>query len=216
MRIVILGRPASGKSTLTAQLAARFPELGTFSVRRHFTRQVQLDTPVGNQVRDIVSANGWIPDDLVAAAVRDQFRSGALGPDFIMEGMPGNRRQAELLDELLDDLRMPLDAAVWVQTPEELCLNRAARRLVCYQCDGGSHQATAILGTMTCARCGGPVTKRSADAEEPFQQRLTSYRQQTEELASYYRDERTIEVDGRWAPERLRDEVIGRLRVGGR
>jgi len=201
LRITIIGRPASGKSTLTDRLVAASPELRTFGVRRHFTKEVEAGTPIGERVRDIVARHGWIPDELVAATVREHVASGALGTSFILEGMPGNLQQAELLDELLGELGLPLHGAVHVATPEEVCSARATSRLVCYRCDGGSHEATRVGDTMRCARCGGPVTPRDSDAQELFSARLTHYRELGRALVGYYTGDRLLELDGRADPE---------------
>jgi adenylate kinase len=208
MRAVILGRPASGKSTLTDKLVARDPRLRTFGVRRHFAAQVEAGTPIGLAVRDIVDRNGWIPDELVIGAVRALIASGELGTRFILEGMPGNRRQAELLDELLEEFGLPLDRVVHVETPEAVCIARAAGRLVCYRCDGGSHEAIRAADS-TCARCGGAITSRKADAAGPFTRRLELYRTQSREILDYYGPKRILIVDGRRSRDEIADIVAG-------
>jgi adenylate kinase len=201
LRITIIGRPASGKSTLTDGLVARSPGLRTFGVRRHFTKEVEAGTPIGLRVSDIVARHGWIPDELVISAVREQISTGALGTSFILEGMPGNVRQAELLDELLAELGLPLHGAVHVATPEDVCSARATRRLVCYHCDGGSHEAVRAGDAMRCAGCGRPVTPRESDAEELFSARLTQYRELGRALVGYYAGDRLLELDGRASPD---------------
>jgi adenylate kinase len=211
MRIVIIGRPASGKSTLTDLLTARDPNLATFGVRRHFSAQVEAGTAVGNAVRAIVERNDWIPDELVVGAVRSLLESGELGSGFILEGMPGNREQARLLDALLAEHGLPLDCAVHVATPEPVCVARAARRTVCYRCDGGSHQAVRAANPDRCARCGGPVTPRDADATEPFTRRLALYRVQSREILGYYGATRVLTVDGQLPAPEIAAAVIGRV-----
>jgi adenylate kinase len=210
VRVVIVGRPAGGKSTLTDLLVDRCPGLRTFGVRRHFAQQVESGTAVGLAVREIVARGGWIPDDLVVGAVRDLIASGSLGPDFILEGMPGNREQAALLDLLLEELGLPLDCVLHVETPESVCLARAAERLVCYRCDGGSHQAVRSAAG-SCARCGGPVTPRSADAVGPLTDRLSLYRTQSPEILDYYGAERVLVLDGCRRPTEIADEVLDHL-----
>jgi adenylate kinase len=201
LRIAIVGRPASGKSTLTGNLLRENPSAGSFGVRRHFMEQIRAGSEIGRAAQGVVEAGGWIPDELVAKAVRRQLERGTLGEEFIFEGMPGNRRQAELLDEVLDELGLPLTAAVHVDTPDEVCRQRASLRTVCDACDGGSHQAVEDPERPgRCARCQGPITRRAADLPEYLAYRLDLHRRQGPEIVEFYRGPRLIEVDGSNSP----------------
>ncbi|MDX3078378.1 adenylate kinase family protein [Streptomyces sp. MI02-7b] len=205
IRVTIIGAPASGKSTLTDGILAADPAVRSFGVRSHFHFQVQARTPIGLEAEAVVNGGGWIPDELVAKAVRQEFADGNLGEQFVFEGMPGNRRQAELLDEVLEDVGLPLIGAIHVNTPEEVCLQRAAGRTVCVRCDGGAHQARSDpRDPSICANCGGPITRRDADDPSYVVQRLELHRRQTPELVDFYRGPRLLELDGRGsAPELL-------------
>jgi adenylate kinase len=207
MRITIIGRPASGKSTLTANLLECDPALRSFGVRRHFAAEVERGTATGMLVRDLVANHQWIPDQIVVGAVDEALRADRLGNSFVFEGMPGNRAQAVLLDALLDNHALPLDCVVWVDTPEAVCRARAARRLVCYPCDGGSHEARRVEGTMRCASCEAEVTPRSADADEPLSRRLALYEGQCAELLNYY-GPRVHRVDGTQSPDAALADVV--------
>jgi adenylate kinase len=207
VRITIIGRPASGKSTLTTNLLDLEPGLTSFGVRRHFAAEVERRTAVGLQVAELVADNRWIPDPIVVGAVDDVLRSGRLGDAFVFEGMPGNGAQARLLDDVLAAHGLPLDGVIWVDTPEAVCRARAGRRLVCYPCDAGSHEARREPGTMRCATCGTEVTPRSADADGPLSRRLALYEGQCVELREYY-GARVHRVDG----TRPADEVLADVR----
>lgn len=207
MRITIIGRPASGKSTLTVNLLKRDPAMTSFGVRRHFAAEVERGTDTGRLVRDLVAGNQWIPDPIVVGAVDEALRDGRLGDAFVLEGMPGNGPQAVLLDELLGKHSLALHGVVWVDTPEAVCRARAARRLVCYACDGGSHEAYRVAGTMRCARCGTEVTPRAADADEPLSRRLALYERQCAELLDYY-GPRVHRVDGTQSPDAVLADVV--------
>jgi adenylate kinase len=202
MRIVVIGRPASGKSTLTDRLVRAEPDVATFGVRRHFAREIAARTALGRAAEDVVKANGWIPDELVARAVRQELDRGVLGSRFILEGMPGNRRQAELLDALLDEIGLPLHAAVHVDTPQAQCRARAAVRLVCQQCDGGSHQVVT-WSDGRCRVCGAAPVRRATDAPEQFARRLAQHAELAPALLAYYRGERLIELSGLGTPAEL-------------
>ena len=195
MRVVVIGAPGAGKSTITDHLTSTEPGVPTFGVRRHFAEQVRLGTPIGKLAEPAVRGGRWIPADVVVRAVREEIEAGRLGPHFILEGVPGNRQQAELLDELLDDVELPLDCAVYVRTPREVCLARATSRLVCDHCDGGSHQAR-FGADQRCLTCGHPVVRRVTDAQDRFLERLDLHDTLVESLVSYYTGFRLVTVDG--------------------
>lgn len=211
MRVAAIGRPASGKSTLTANLREHEGRLSSFGVRRHFASEVERGSATGTKVRELVANNQWIPDPVVVGAVDKLLRDGRLGPDFVLEGMPGNGAQAVLLDAVLEKHSLPLDSVIWIDTPEEVCRARAARRLVCYPCDGGSHEARRIRDTMRCASCGAEVTPRAADADEPLSRRLALYEGQCAELLTFY-GPRVYRVDGTQPAEVILASVLGHLR----
>jgi adenylate kinase family enzyme len=210
MRVTIIGRPASGKSTLTANLLERDAGLRSFGVRRHFAAEVERGTPTGRRVAELVAGNRWIPDPIVVGAVDEALRDGRLGIAFVFEGMPGNGAQARLLDGVLARHGLPLHGVIWVDTPEAVCRTRAARRLVCYPCDGGSHEARQLPGTGLCATCGTPVTPRAADADEPLSGRLALYEGQCLELRDYY-GARVHRVDGTRPAGAVLADVLGHL-----
>src|SRR5438132_13654408 len=88
LRIVIIGAPGCGKSTLTRGLRAEFPRTRIFGVRSYFDRAIKNDTELGRRAASAVAQQIWIADDVVAAVVAQELDDGLLGDSFILEGMP--------------------------------------------------------------------------------------------------------------------------------
>ncbi|MGW0358949.1 adenylate kinase family protein [Nocardia nova] len=213
MRLTIIGPPASGKSTLTEALTHAHPTVTTFGVRRYFAEQVARGTGLGRAAAETVRDGGWLPDELVVAAVRQELTTGGLGRDFILEGMPGNRRQAELLDKQLDEFNCPLDAAVYLSAEPQVCAARARRRIVCLACDGGSHPAV-VDADERCVTCGSATVARPSDAPKPFAERLRQHHSFLPELVEYYRPDRLIGIDtDGLRPEEVHKQCIRLLRT---
>jgi adenylate kinase family enzyme len=177
----ILGPPAVGKSTIAREIAT---ELGLdhFSVREHFAREIAASTAIGRIAQRYRDANRWLPDGIVASAVR-----GVVGyPGAVFDGFPGNHRQARLLDELLDAAAGTLLFVVYLEAPPEVTATRAAARRVCVTCDGGVHQARVVPNAPgSCAICGTRVTRRPDDVPSLHRRRLRTYCEHAGALLEY-------------------------------
>ena len=210
--IAIIGAPASGKSTLTKFLTARLSGVTSFSVRAYFGRALHDGTEIGRLAEEYVRARSWIPDHLIGRAVTEALLTGELRPPLIFEGMPGNRPQAALLDQVLSDAGLAPPVAVHVDTDPDLCVRRSRMRLVCMVCDSGSWPADPHPEQPgRCRRCGETITARPADAPAEFHQRLQTYRRESPDLLTYYRPGRLITVDGSQPVESSGETVLAKL-----
>ena len=106
---------------------------------------------------------------------------------YILDGFPRNTAQAEALDEMLDELGMPLDAALSVDVPLEDLMKRLTGRRTCKGCGQMYNihfSAPATEGK--CDKCGGELYQRDDDQEATIEKRLDVYKQQTAPLIDYY------------------------------
>jgi adenylate kinase len=211
LQVVLLGAPGSGKSTLCRRLLDDSPGLASFGVRRYFTDAIAAGTPFGLRAQGYARHSDWLPDELVADAVRHEFARGAFDHGVVFEGMPAKARQAELLDQILTDRGHALTAAIHVDAPDAVCLARAARRMVCYQCDHGSWQAVADPADPSmCASCGGPITRRPNDSAEAMRARLEEHRILVAPLLDYYGG-RLIRLDATLSRDDVYQDLLRHL-----
>ena len=129
---------------------------------------------------------------------------------FILDGFPRTRQQAADLEELLDELGVPLDAALLMDVDFDNLMKRLTGRRTC--------SATGKLLNIyfspqeeidECLKAGGELIQREDDNEETIRSRLDVYREQTEPVVDYYRERgklRTIDAEG------TIDEIYERLR----
>ena len=210
MRIVLLGAPGSGKGTQAKRLEAdqNTPQISTGDMLR---AAVAAGSRFGEQAKDIMEAGQLVADDIMLGIISERLTEPDAAEGFILDGFPRTEIQALELEDLLDQLGKPLDAAVLMDVDFDILLKRLTGRRTCSLTgkllniyDSSQEELDA------CTDAGGELIQRDDDNEETIKSRLDVYRQQTEPLIEYYRSRgrlKTVDADGSM------DDVYERLRA---
>ena len=187
MRIVLLGAPGAGKGTQAKMLIEKYriPQISTGDILR---KAVADGTPLGKEAKAIMERGELVPDKIVLGLVEERVKQDDCKKGFILDGFPRNTAQAEALDKLLNDLKMPLTSALSVDVPKEDLMKRLTGRRTCKGCQ----QMYNIYYTPpkkegVCDKCGGELFQRADDKEETIKKRLDVYDAQTAPLIDYYK-----------------------------
>jgi adenylate kinase len=155
--LVLFGRPASGKGTLSQHLVdwCGYRACSTGQAMREWASG---PSPEQVSLRAIMAAGGYGSDELAVRIVRefiDTLPSGVAG--VILDGFPRDLAQLEAW------LATPADhgTAVVVDTPESVCRQRVLGRMVCAACGWTDHYPET-----TCSRCGSTLQRRTDDSDE--------------------------------------------------
>ncbi len=208
MRIVLLGAPGSGKGTQAKRLEAQrnIPQISTGDMLR---AAVAAGTRFGQQAKDIMEAGQLVSDDIVLGIISERLAEPDAAEGFILDGFPRTEIQALDLENLLDQLGKPLDAAVLLDVDFDILLKRLTGRRTCSLTGKLLNIYFSSAEDLdACTNAGGELVQRDDDNEETIKSRLDVYRQQTEPLIEYYRSRdrlRTVDADGSM------DEVYERL-----
>lgn len=208
MRIVLLGAPGSGKGTQAKRLMAdrNIPQISTGDILR---AAVAAGTRFGQKAKDIMEAGQLVSDDVMLGIISERLAEKDTEKGFILDGFPRTKQQARDLDELLDELERPLDAAVLMDVDFDILMKRLTGRRTC-----------SVTGKLLnihfssqeeldeCRNAGGELVQREDDNEDTIRSRLEVYREQTEPLVDFYRKRgklKSIDAEG------TMDEVYERL-----
>jgi adenylate kinase len=111
VRFVLVGPPGAGKGTQATVVSTRLgvPHISTGDLFRH---NVGQSTPLGLEAKQYMDAGQLVPDSVTNAMVADRLSQDDVEPGFLLDGYPRNPAQVDVLDELLVQRGVALDAVV--------------------------------------------------------------------------------------------------------
>jgi len=199
MRIVLLGAPGSGKGTQAKKLMAdrNIPQISTGDMLRE---SVAAGSRFGQQAKAIIDAGNLVSDDIMLGVISERLSRADAADGFILDGFPRTETQAVDLEELLDQLGTPLDAAVLMDVDFDILMKRLTGRRTCSRTGKLLNVYFSSQGELDeCTNAGGELQQREDDNEETIRNRLDVYRQRTEPLIDFYRKRgslKTVDADG--------------------
>jgi adenylate kinase len=210
LNLILLGPPGAGKGTQAGRLEEDFglPYIGTGDLLRE---HVQDGTELGREANGHMRKGALVPDELVIAMILE--RVDEEGDDgFLLDGYPRTIPQADALGDELDRRGRRLTAALLVEVPDAVVLQRLSGRRQCssghlYHVDFDPPKHDEM-----CDQCGKPLHRREDDEPDKVRARLATYHAQTEPLIGYY-DERGLlrRFDGTRSPTEVHDHIRATL-----
>ena len=194
MRIVLLGAPGSGKGTQAKRLSAEknIPHISTGDMLRE---AVAKGTRFGQKAKAIMDTGNLVSDDVMLGIISERLSQPDAADGFILDGFPRTRQQAIDLEELLDTLGVPLDAAILMDVEFEILMKRLTGRRNCSRTGkllnvyfSPKEEIDAVIAA------GGELIQREDDNEETIRNRLDVYREQTEPVVEFYRKRNRLTV----------------------
>jgi adenylate kinase len=140
-----------------------------------FRKNIGEGTPLGLEAKGYLDAGDLVPAELTNRLVEDRIDQADAADGFILDGYPRSVEQAGALKDMLAARNTKLDAVVEFQVSEDELLTRLKGR------------------------------GRADDTDEVIRNRMKVYRDETEPLLEYYRDDlKTVDAVG------ALDEVFAR------
>lgn len=194
MRIVLLGAPGSGKGTQAKLLTAEknIPHISTGDMLRE---AVAEGTRFGQKAKSIMDAGNLVSDEIMLGIIAERLTRPDAADGFILDGFPRTRQQAEDLDELLDQLGVPLNAAILMDVDFDVLMKRLTGRRTCSKTGKLLNiHFSPQQDIDECLDAGGELIHREDDNEETITNRLKVYRESTEPVVEFYRARDRLKV----------------------
>jgi adenylate kinase len=211
-RLVILGKQGAGKGTQAERLARHYgvPRISTGDI---FRQAVEQGTEAGLEAKKYMEAGELVPDDVVIGVVAERLaKDDAIENGFVLDGFPRTRVQAEELQRLLGP--GGLEAAVDIDVPTGVVLDRISGRRVCVTCGATYHVDAPPRIPWICDKDGGDVVQREDDKPDSVKRRLELYEKDTRPLLDYYAElDLLATIDGVGDPDVVFDRILDAVDV---
>lgn len=212
--VVFTGAPGCGKGTQARILKEKtgIAHLSTGEMLRQFA---QKDTTLGKELKAALDRGEFASDEMIIEMVKNRIDEPDCEHGFILDGFPRTLPQAEVLEGMLAEKGIKLDAVLEIQVPDEIIMERILGRYSCMKCGAGYHdkfQKPKVWGV--CDVCGGTeFSRRKDDNRETVQNRLVNYRMLTYPTIPFFESRGLLKtVDGTGTIEavsRKIDAVLG-------
>jgi len=177
----MVAAPGGGKGTQGERLAADYgiQHVSSGDVLR---AEVRVGTPVGREVAAYQKRGDLVPDQIVFDLLTPVVSAAAAHGGYILDGFPRTVPQAVAAADVGRRLDLTLDAAVYLNVPDPVLLQRLLARA------------------------------RADDTAEVIKHRLDVFAETSGPLIDYYRDRGIlVEVDGDQPPEAITADIRARL-----
>lgn len=185
MNVLLIGPPGSGKGTQGARLALRLGmrHIATGDLLR---TEIADGSDLGRQVTGYLERGELVPDELIIDLVLPLVLDAAAAEGYLLDGFPRSVEQAERVRALVTQLGAHADAAIYLDVPRELLVQRMLDR-------------AATEG-------------RVDDTAQVIDNRLQVFEDDTRPLVDYYRQRGLLHVvDATLDPDSVTAQIISAL-----
>ena len=183
MNVILFGAPGAGKGTQAKFLINEF-ELIQISTGDMLREAVKFQTELGQKVEKIMANGDLVPDAIIFSLITERLNNKDVRKGFIFDGFPRNLKQAQKLDEIMNDININLDFVFHIDVDEDILTSRIENR------------AKEEKNT------------RKDDTSAVLVERLKVYNRETKPVLDYYLNQKILNViDGMGTIEQVSSNI---------
>jgi adenylate kinase len=210
--IVLMGAPGAGKGTQARLLQERLrlPQISTGDIFRALKK---AQTPLAQEVRELMERGQLVPDELTIRVVQERTAQPDCQNGYILDGFPRTPAQAASLEKLAAEQGNTI-VAILIDVPRELLEQRMTGRRNCPVCGEiyNIYLKPPKFDNVCDFHPEAELIHRADDNVETVKARLATYEKQTQPLMDYYKAADLLRtVDGTGAPEAIYEDVLRQI-----
>ena len=127
MNVILFGAPGAGKGTQANFLINEF-DLIQISTGDILREAVKHQTELGKKVENIMANGDLVPDEIIFSLISNRLNDKDLKNGFIFDGFPRNLKQAEKLEQIMNQRNINLDFVFHIDVDEDILASRIENR----------------------------------------------------------------------------------------
>lgn len=189
VNIVFIAPPAAGKGTFSKILKEKWGF--THISAGDLLRNVDSSSSVYEEIQEVLRTGALVRGEIIMTLLKEKLESIDRSKGFILDGFPRNLDQAFAFGDLLKEVNIGVDKAIYLDVDIDTALKRVLGRLSCPKCNRDYNSLTGYHTPKNeglCDDCHTELVKRSDDNEESFKKRYITYQNETAPVIKFFED----------------------------
>jgi len=189
VNIVFIAPPAAGKGTFSKILKEKW---GFIHISAgDLLRNVDSSSSVYEEIQEVLRTGALVRGEIIMTLLKEKLESIDRSKGFILDGFPRNLDQAFAFGDLLKEVNVSVDKAIYLDVDIDTALKRVLGRLSCPNCKRDYNSLTGYNTPKEeglCDDCHIELVRRSDDNEESFKKRYITYQNETAPVIKFFED----------------------------
>ena len=188
MNVILFGAPGAGKGTQANFLINEF-DLIQISTGDMLREAVKHQTELGKKVENIMANGDLVPDEIIFSLISSRLNDKDVKNGFIFDGFPRNLKQAEKLEQIMNERNINLDFVFHIDVDEDILTSRIENR------------------------AKQEKISRKDDTSAVLIERLKVYNRETKPVLDYYSKKKVLNViDGMGTIEQVSSNIAMKIK----